>query len=56
MKPETIIKALNAHGIPNYTKDGRIYADSMISGTYLYEITEDVTNWTRPQLLSWLGY
>lgn len=51
-----IIKILNLHSIPHYEKDGRIYADSMIGGTDLFESVEDVTRWTYQDLLAWLGY
>ena len=56
MNPETIKRILNDHGIPYYETNGRIYADSMISGTTRFEIVEDVTTWTRSQLYTWLGY
>ena len=51
-----IIKTLNLHGVPHYEKNGRIYADSMIGGTDLFEIVEDVTEWSYKKLRSWLGY
>ena len=53
----TTIKAiLNTHGVPYFEKDGRIYADSMIAYTKPFEYIEDVTDWSKQQLFSWLGY
>lgn len=51
-----IIRILNAHSVPYYEADGRIYADSMLSGTEVFEKVEDVTDWTLKSLLAWLGY
>lgn len=51
-----IKRILTAHGIPHFTKDGVIYADSMISGTALFEKVEAVSGWSRLKLLHWLGY
>lgn len=51
-----ITRILEQHGIPYYEKDGHIYADSMISGTDLFQEVEDVTDWTRDRLAAWLGY
>lgn len=51
-----IAKILNLHSVPHYEKDGRIYADSMISGIDLFEIVEDVTEWSYKKLMEWLGY
>jgi len=56
MTTEKISKILSAHGVPHYIRDGRVYADSMISGTEKFEIVEDCTDWSRKRLLSWLGY
>lgn len=56
MTPETIKQILKNHGVPYTTRDGHILADSMESGTRLFEKTEDVTYWTRSQLMTWLGY
>lgn len=52
----TIRRILDAHSIPHYVKDGRIYADSMIAGTEKFECVEDCTDWSRQELFSWLGY
>lgn len=51
-----IKRILDMHSVPNYEKDGRIYADSMISGYSLFQEVEDVTDWTFEQLFAWLGY
>ena len=56
MTPEMIKQILKNHGVPYTTRDGHILADSMESGTRVFEKTEDVTCWTRSQLMTWLGY
>lgn len=56
MTSEKIIKILKNHGVPYKVEDEQILADSMISGTKLFEKTENVTDWTREQLFIWLGY
>lgn len=56
MTPKKIIKILKAHGAPYKVVNGQILADSMISGTKLFEQTENVTDWTGEQLFIWLGY
>jgi hypothetical protein len=56
MTAERIAKILEQHGTPFYEQNGRIYADSMLSGTKLFEEIIDVTEWTRSELLRWLGY
>lgn len=54
----TSIKSiLDAHGVPNFiTAAGRIFADSMIAGSAPFEDVEDLTDYTRAELLAWLGY
>lgn len=47
---------LDAHGVPCFISGGRIYADSMIACTALFECVEDLTDYTRAQLYAWLGY
>lgn len=47
---------LNDHGVPNFIADGRIYADSMVAFTALFEEVEDLTDYTRADLYAWLGY
>lgn len=37
MKNSNIKKILDAHSTPNFEKEGRIYADSMLSGSDLFE-------------------
>ena len=56
MTVKTIEQILKAHGIPYFKRGGEIFADSMIGGTALFEIVENVTTWNRARLLSWLGY
>lgn len=56
MTNATIKQILKNHGVPHYELNGNIYADSMISGTALFEQVENVTLWTRTQLFQWLGY
>ena len=60
MKRETIKAILNAHYIEYATTpNGKIYALETWKDTktdlFEQELT-DVTNWTRRQLLDWLGY
>lgn len=47
---------LDAHGVPNFIADGRIYADSMMAHTAPFEEIEDLTDYTRAELFAWLGY
>lgn len=56
MTIKSITAILKQHGVPFYEQNGRIYADSMISGTETFEEVEDVTEWTFGELLGWLGY
>lgn len=56
MDQSKIIKILDAHSIPHYESNMEIYADSMISGTALFEKVENVTDWTCEMLFDWLGY
>lgn len=53
---DKIARVLDNHNIPHYTEDGHIYADSMEACTALFECVEDVTEWSKSQLYSWLGY
>lgn len=50
-----ISEILTRHSVPFYEVDGKIYADSMEGGTEVFEKVEDVTDWTKRQLLAWLG-
>lgn len=56
MKIECVVKILESHSVPYFTKDGRIYADSMQAFTELFEEVEDLTDFSRSELYSWLGY
>lgn len=47
---------LKSHNVPYYIENGCIYADSMVSDTDVFEHVENVTNWTKKKLYSWLGY
>lgn len=51
-----IKRILDLHSVPYYEKEGRIYADSMISGKKLFDEVLDVTDWTRSRMAAWLGY
>jgi hypothetical protein len=51
-----IKQILKDHGAPYYEENGNIFADSMISGTKLFEQTENVTKWSYSKLMTWLGY
>ena len=56
MTTATIAAILDDHYIPYAISAGRICADEMISGSAHMEYTIDVTEWTRSELYSWLGY
>lgn len=56
MEISRIKKILDAHSVPNYIKDGHIFADSMLAFHEKFEIVEDVTGFTKSQLYAWLGY
>lgn len=56
MKIENIAKILDLHSVPYCIQGGRIYADSMIAFTSLFDEAVDVTDCTRNELYSWLGY
>lgn len=47
---------LTNHGIPFYVQCGRIFADSMLAHTELFQVVVDLTDYTRHQLFAWLGY
>jgi hypothetical protein len=51
-----VIQILKAHSVPHYELYGDIYADSMIGGTELFEEVINVSEMSRAELLSWLGY
>lgn len=56
MNTETIIKILRNHSIPYQVRGERVMADSMESGTALFERVIDVTDFSRSELAAWLGY
>ena len=56
MTNKVIAKMLDLHSVPYYEEKGHIYADSMISRLDLWDQVIDLTNYTRRQLLDWLGY
>jgi protoheme ferro-lyase len=56
MAKEKIKLILTAHGVPHYEQGGAIYADSMESGTALFERVERVSDWSAKRLFDWLGY
>lgn len=56
MKIERIAKILDLHFVPYYCQGGRIYADSMVAHTDLFEEVVDMTGYTRDELYAWLGY
>ena len=56
MKIDRIKKILDAHSVPYYIKNNHIFADCMFAFCEKFEIVEDVTDWSKPQLYAWLGY
>jgi hypothetical protein len=56
MTNEKIANILEKHYIPYFEQDNRIYADSMQVGTAIFEEVEDLTGYSRHELLAWLGY
>jgi hypothetical protein len=56
MSNKRIAWILDNHGIPHFEENDRIYADSMIVGTELFEQTDDLTGYTVGKLRKWLGY
>ena len=56
MTEKQITKILDQHSVPYIIQGGRVLADSMEAFTPLFSKTVDVTNYTRFQLYSWLGY
>ncbi len=56
MENLAIEKILKAHSVPYYEKNGRIFADSMLAGTEIFEEVEDVTGFSKKKLYEWLGY
>lgn len=56
MNISKIKKILADHGVPFYEENGKVFADSMISGTTRFEQVENVTKWSYSKLMNWLGY
>ena len=56
MTNQQIGRMLNLHSVPFYEENGHIYADSMLAKHQLWDVVEDLTNYSRRQLLDWLGY
>jgi hypothetical protein len=56
MTIQTLEQILKNHSIPYYKRNNKIFVDSMVNGTRLFEEVHDVTLWTRTQLFDWLGY
>lgn len=56
MSIKTITTILDQHGIPYMIQNNQVLADSMEAFTPLFSNTINVTNYTRAQLMQWLGY
>ncbi|MGM9587235.1 MAG: hypothetical protein ACI3VA_07095 [Candidatus Limivicinus sp.] len=56
MKIERIAKILDAHCVPYFVSDGRIFADTMEAFAQPLEHVEDLTDYTHDELYAWLGY
>lgn len=56
MRIEKIAKILEAHSVPYFIENSKIFTDSMISGTEIFESVIDVTEYSRDELYEWLGY
>lgn len=56
MSIEKIGKILALHYVPFKILNGRIYADSMIAGTDIFEQIEDMTEKSPSEIYEWLGY
>ena len=56
MSNAEIISILEQHSVPYFIKDHRIYADSMVAFSQLFETVVDLTDYTHSQLYAWLGY
>lgn len=55
-KNQQIIQILIDHSIPHYELYGDLYADSMESGTELFEKTVNISKMSKSELFAWLGY
>ena len=56
MSIEKIGKILALHYVPFKVLDDRIYADSMIGGTDIFEVTVDMTDKSLSEIYEFLGY
>lgn len=56
MEIARIGKILKMHYVPFKILNDRIYADSMIAGTYIFEKTVDMTDKTLSEIYEFLGY
>ena len=56
MTNQQIGRLLDLHSVPYYEENGHIFADSMDSFRQLWDEVIDLTNYTRRQVLDWLGY
>ncbi|NBH61998.1 hypothetical protein D1155_10085 [Anaerotruncus sp. 80] len=56
MTNTTVAKILEMHSVLYFIEAGRVFADSMFGGTEIFEEVIDVSDWSRKQLLHWLGY
>lgn len=56
MTNKQIAKILDLHSANYYIENGRIFADVPYSHSLLWDHVEDLTGYTRTQLMAWLGY
>lgn len=56
MTLKQIESILKEHSVPYYIENDHIYADSMIADTEIFDSVENVTEWTKKKLYTWLGY
>ena len=55
-KNERVVQILKDHSVPHYVLCGDIYADSMESGTDMFEMVVNISNMSTKELYEWLGY
>ena len=56
MSNQQIAKILELHSANYYIENGRIFADVPYAHSLLWDHVEDLTDYTRNQLMAWLGY
>ena len=56
MRNQLIAKILELHSANYYIENGRIFADVPYAHSLLWDHVEDLTDYTRNQLMAWLGY